>query len=204
MLPLYASSLRKASNAASDLESCLLPAAKGLCSSFYLSSCDVKAVFLICIFEEIFVFNCYNIHDSSIMASIYPAHVYVHMAIRVGTRWHNMITDASTDSVALVDDSQSLTYWWTSRKSKISGANSKTQRANMGAGQGEGQGEGQGSGGEDGCRLLALIAALFFPPLAIALVDGCGCSLLINILLCLLGYIPGIIHAFYVVLKSQQ
>jgi len=73
----------------------------------------------------------------------------------------------------------------------------------MGAGQGEGQGEGQGSGGEDGTRMLALIAALFLPPVAIILVDGCGISLLINILLCCLGYLPGIIHAFYVVLKSQ-
>merc|ERR1712080_560263 len=80
---------------------------------------------------------------------------------------------------------------------------SKTKRTKMGAGQGEGQGEGQGSGGEDGIRMLALIAALFCPPVAIVLVDGCGCSLLINICLTLLGGLPGIIHAFYVVLKSQ-
>merc|ERR1712210_201902 len=78
---------------------------------------------------------------------------------------------------------------------------------NMGAGdgegRGEGQGEGQGSGGEDGTRLVALIAALLFPPLGVVIADGCGCGLLINIVLCCLGWLPGIIHAFYVVLKSQ-
>merc|ERR1712212_629202 len=82
-------------------------------------------------------------------------------------------------------------------------ANSKTRKEKMGAGQGEGQGEGQGSGGEDGCRLLALIAALFLPPVAVLLTEGCGCQLLINILLTCLGFLPGIVHAFYVVLKSQ-
>ena len=30
----------------------------------------------------------------------YPARVYVHMAVREDTRWHNMISDASVDSVA--------------------------------------------------------------------------------------------------------
>ena len=44
------------------------------------------------------------------------------MVIRVGTRWHNMISDASTDSVASTGDSQTLTHCWTSRKSKISRA----------------------------------------------------------------------------------
>ena len=32
--------------------------------------------------------------------------------------------------------------------------------------------------------------------------DGCGIALLINLLLCCAFFFPGIIHAFYVVLKS--
>ena len=55
----------------------------------------------------------------------------------------------------------------------------------------------------DCCRLIALIFALFFPPLAVLLVSGCSCHLLLSILLTLLGWIPGVIHAFWVVLKKD-
>lgn len=43
--------------------------------------------------------------------------------------------------------------------------------------------------------------AVILPPLGVLLEKGCGCDLLINILLTCLGYIPGIIHAFYIILK---
>jgi uncharacterized membrane protein YqaE (UPF0057 family) len=36
------------------------------------------------------------------------------------------------------------------------------------------------------------------PPLGVYAVAGCGVDLLINILLTILGYIPGHIHAFYI------
>jgi len=36
------------------------------------------------------------------------------------------------------------------------------------------------------------------PPLGVFLVAGCGADFLINILLTLLGYFPGHIHAFYI------
>ncbi|KAH9857018.1 UPF0057-domain-containing protein [Lenzites betulinus] len=39
------------------------------------------------------------------------------------------------------------------------------------------------------------------PPLGVFLERGCGADLLINILLTVLGYIPGIIHALYIILK---
>ncbi|KAF8498340.1 cation transport-related protein, partial [Gautieria morchelliformis] len=39
------------------------------------------------------------------------------------------------------------------------------------------------------------------PPLGVFLERGCGADLLINILLTILGYIPGIIHAVYIILK---
>ncbi|KAL4254066.1 Plasma membrane proteolipid 3 [Abortiporus biennis] len=43
--------------------------------------------------------------------------------------------------------------------------------------------------------------AVIFPPVGVFLERGCGADLLINILLTLLGYIPGIIHALYIILK---
>ncbi|POS85441.1 hypothetical protein EPUL_003313 [Erysiphe pulchra] len=45
--------------------------------------------------------------------------------------------------------------------------------------------------------LILAIIILFFPPLAVFIVSGCGADLLINILLTLLGFFPGMIHAFY-------
>ena len=50
-------------------------------------------------------------------------------------------------------------------------------------------------------RILALFFGLFFPPIAVLMVDGITCQLLINILLTLFGFLPGIIHAFWVILK---
>ena len=48
--------------------------------------------------------------------------------------------------------------------------------------------------------LLAIIA-IILPPLAVFLKNGAGKDLIINILLCLLFYVPGILHALWVVLK---
>lgn len=42
--------------------------------------------------------------------------------------------------------------------------------------------------------------AIFFPPLAVCLHRGCcTCSVLINICLTILGWIPGVVHAFCVI-----
>jgi len=49
-------------------------------------------------------------------------------------------------------------------------------------------------------KLLLIIVAILLPPLAVALKDGVGKSLVINIILTLLFYIPGLIHALMVVL----
>ncbi|KAK2600642.1 hypothetical protein N8I77_010163 [Diaporthe amygdali] len=46
--------------------------------------------------------------------------------------------------------------------------------------------------------ILLILITLFFPPVGVALVAGCGADVLINICLTLLGYIPGHIHAFYI------
>ncbi len=46
--------------------------------------------------------------------------------------------------------------------------------------------------------LLTIILNLLFPPVAVALQHGLSTTLLINILLTLLGWLPGVIHAFIV------
>ncbi|EPT06124.1 hypothetical protein FOMPIDRAFT_1044587 [Fomitopsis schrenkii] len=43
--------------------------------------------------------------------------------------------------------------------------------------------------------------AIILPPVGVFLERGCGADLIINIVLTCLGYIPGIIHALYIILK---
>ncbi|GGK65195.1 YqaE/Pmp3 family membrane protein [Amphritea balenae] len=50
-------------------------------------------------------------------------------------------------------------------------------------------------------KLLLIILAILLPPIAVFLKTGVGLQLLINIILCLFFYIPGIIHALWLVLK---
>ena len=52
--------------------------------------------------------------------------------------------------------------------------------------------------------ICLIVLAVFLPPVAVALERGCGADLLINILLTLLGHIPGIIHAIYVILRHRE
>ncbi|KAJ5562975.1 Proteolipid membrane potential modulator [Penicillium sp. DV-2018c] len=48
------------------------------------------------------------------------------------------------------------------------------------------------------CSMLCLIIiTIFIPPLGVFLIAGCGIDFLINVLLTILGYFPGHIHAFY-------
>ncbi|KAF9090857.1 plasma membrane proteolipid Pmp3 [Mortierella sp. GBA35] len=49
--------------------------------------------------------------------------------------------------------------------------------------------------------IFKFIFAVILPPLGVFLERGCGSDLFINILLTILGFIPGIIHAFYIILK---
>lgn len=50
-------------------------------------------------------------------------------------------------------------------------------------------------------KLLMVILAFLFPPLAVGLKDGIGTSFLICVLLTLLGWVPGVIYALIVVLR---
>ncbi|MAD77052.1 MAG: YqaE/Pmp3 family membrane protein [Rheinheimera sp.] len=50
--------------------------------------------------------------------------------------------------------------------------------------------------------LIRIIVAILLPPLGVFLQVGIGAQFWINILLTLLGYIPGIIHAVYIIAKK--
>ncbi|KAI9041733.1 YqaE/Pmp3 family membrane protein [Aspergillus affinis] len=45
--------------------------------------------------------------------------------------------------------------------------------------------------------LCMILITLFVPPLGVFLIAGCGMDFWINVLLTILGYLPGHIHAFY-------
>lgn len=49
--------------------------------------------------------------------------------------------------------------------------------------------------------IIRLLIAIFLPPLGVFLQVGLGKHFWINLLLTFLGYIPGIIHAIWVILK---
>lgn len=54
----------------------------------------------------------------------------------------------------------------------------------------------------DEVSFLAIILAVIFPPLGVAIKCGLRVDFIINLLLTLLGFLPGIIHALYVILKK--
>lgn len=47
--------------------------------------------------------------------------------------------------------------------------------------------------------ILRIILAILLPPLGVFLQEGLGKHFWINVVLTLLGYIPGIIHALWVI-----
>lgn len=53
-------------------------------------------------------------------------------------------------------------------------------------------------------RILRIILGVFLPPLGVFMTTGVSSALLINILLTLLGVIPGSIHAIWVIVKHEQ
>lgn len=53
--------------------------------------------------------------------------------------------------------------------------------------------------GHEVMDIIRIIVAIFLPPLGVFLQVGIGKSFWINILLTLLGYIPGIVHAVWVI-----
>jgi len=53
-------------------------------------------------------------------------------------------------------------------------------------------------------KVLLIILAIILPPAAVAVRDGLGFHLVLNIVLTILGWIPGIIHALYVILSGAH
>lgn len=52
--------------------------------------------------------------------------------------------------------------------------------------------------------MIRLIVAFFIPPLGVALQVGLGMQFWLNLLLTIFGYVPGIIHAFWVILREKD
>jgi len=50
-------------------------------------------------------------------------------------------------------------------------------------------------------KIILVILAILLPPLAVFLNNGAGKDLLINIVLCLVLYVPGVLHALWLILK---
>jgi len=53
-------------------------------------------------------------------------------------------------------------------------------------------------------KLVRYLFAVLLPPVGILLTYGIGPTLVINILLTLLGYVPGIIHAVWAIAKHDE
>lgn len=51
--------------------------------------------------------------------------------------------------------------------------------------------------------ILRIIAAIVLPPLGVFITMGVSQALLINVLLTLLGWIPGVIHSLWVISKKS-
>lgn len=49
--------------------------------------------------------------------------------------------------------------------------------------------------------VVLVIIAILLPPLAVGLKEGIGGSLIISIILTLIFYLPGLLHALWVILK---
>ncbi len=54
---------------------------------------------------------------------------------------------------------------------------------------------------ESSMDIIRIIIAILLPPLGVFLQVGFGGAFWLNILLTLLGYIPGIVHAVYIIAK---
>ncbi|WWD19571.1 hypothetical protein CI109_104032 [Kwoniella shandongensis] len=55
-----------------------------------------------------------------------------------------------------------------------------------------------------GYDVLLYFVALFIPPIPVFLKAGIGAQLLINILLWILGWIPGVLHAWWIITKHER
>lgn len=52
-------------------------------------------------------------------------------------------------------------------------------------------------------NVIMIALAIFLPPISVLIKEGVGKHLLINILLCILGLLPGIIHAVWINVRNH-
>jgi len=52
-------------------------------------------------------------------------------------------------------------------------------------------------------ELLTVILAIILPPLGVLIKRGLDTQFVINLVLTLFGWLPGIIHALYIILRKQ-
>ena len=52
--------------------------------------------------------------------------------------------------------------------------------------------------------IINIIAAILLPPLAVFMAMGISQALVINILLTLIGWVPGVIHALWILSKKSE
>lgn len=53
-------------------------------------------------------------------------------------------------------------------------------------------------------NIVRIIASVLLPPLGVFLTVGLGGAFWINVLLTLLGWVPGVIHAIWVIAKHDR
>lgn len=51
-------------------------------------------------------------------------------------------------------------------------------------------------------KIVMILLAIFLPPIAVYLKKGVGNDLIINVILCVLFYFPGSLHALWLTLKK--
>lgn len=54
---------------------------------------------------------------------------------------------------------------------------------------------------DDSADLLRILLSVLLPPLGVFLQEGVGTQFWINILLTLLGYVPGLVHAVWIIAR---
>ncbi len=51
---------------------------------------------------------------------------------------------------------------------------------------------------------LMIVLTIVLPPVAVAIKEGIGLQFLLNVLLTLIGWLPGVIHAFWVMTRGPE
>lgn len=52
--------------------------------------------------------------------------------------------------------------------------------------------------------MILYILAIILPPAPVLIIRGCGAHFCLNILLTLLGWLPGLLHAWYVIARHDR